>query len=286
MKDRNIIPDYYEFRYEIPQEEHPLYGLDSKDIIIAELSELGFESFIEQGIELLAYIQVNHVNPELLNQLKDLPIQFKNDRIIKGENWNAIWESNFEPIVISDKLYIRANFHPVNDSIKNEIIITPKMAFGTGHHATTKLMLEEILTIEITGKNVMDMGTGSGVLAILAKKMGANEVFAIDNDPQCIVSTKENYIENGLDVKNIYLLEEMPKLDKFDIILANIQRNVLIEQFPFYANHLKKGGILLISGIEINDQDILIEKGIENGLNFDYFKALNNWIMIRFKQHS
>lgn len=283
MKDQNLIPDYYEFRFEIPSDEHPLYGFDAKDIIIAELSELGFESFTESGEELLAYININQFKPEFLNDLEDLPIQPKEHRIIKGENWNAIWESNFEPVVISDKLYIRANFHPIHDSIKNEVIITPKMSFGTGHHATTKLMLEELLSLEITGKKVMDMGTGSGVLAIVAKKMGANEVFAVDNDPQCILNTKENYLENNLKIENIYLITQMPELDKFDIILANIQRNVLIEQLPFYANHLAKGGILLISGIEISDKELLIKKGKENGLNFDYFKALNNWIMIRFQ---
>lgn len=274
-------PDYLEYIF-IPAATADNFE-EAKDILIAELSDAGFESFTDTDEQLSAYIRQEGAEDFTIPVFLQTNVVLKEKNLIKGQNWNQVWESNFEPIEIPGKLYVRANFHAPHPTLTNELVITPKMSFGTGHHSTTRLMLEELLTMDLTGKRVLDMGCGTGILALAAFKQGATDVTAVDNDPQCIINSTENYIENGQAPKQIYLLENMPALSPFDLIIANIQRNVLLEQMHWYTNHLKPGGILLVSGIRPEDKDDLTTAADTNGLKFAYFNGLNDWIMIRFE---
>lgn len=279
--ENNAYPDYRE--YEFLLETDPDMESETAEILIAELSVLGFESFSEEDGKVFAYIREADLTEETEESIATLgyakSYSFKK---IPGQNWNAVWESNFEPIEIPGRCRIRADFHEPDSSFPLEIVVTPKMSFGTGHHSTTRLMMEAILDMNLSGKRILDMGCGTGILAILAGKMGSSDITAIDNDPQCIINTRENFDENQIISSQLYLLGEEPVLEKFDLILANIQRNVLLEQISWYADHLKSGGKLLVSGIHEDSVADLTKAGARSGLKFDYFKALNGWVMMAF----
>jgi len=276
--ETNAYPDYREYSFTLNKETE-----DAASILIAELSDLGFESFVEEEDTVLAYIREDEITPATETELAKLNmISSVTSRTIGGQNWNAVWESNFEPIEIPGLCRIRADFHTTDPSYPLEIIITPKMSFGTGHHATTRLMIEEMFTLDWKDKKVLDMGCGTGILAILASKLGAAEVYAIDNDPQCIINTRENFTENDTPAEHIYLAGRHEVLPVFDVILANIQRNVLLDQMEFYSEQLNNAGTLLVSGIHDEDRKDLISTADATGLKFDYFKGLNGWIMMKF----
>jgi ribosomal protein L11 methyltransferase len=279
--EQHAYPDYREYVFVL--ETDPSLEEETASMLIAELSVLGFESFTEEDGKVMAYIREEDMTQDTEISISEIPYASSYSyRTIKGQNWNAVWESNFEPIEIPGLCRIRADFHTSDPNFPLEIIVTPKMSFGTGHHATTRLMIEEMFTLDWKEKSVLDMGCGTGILAILAAKLGAKEVFAIDNDPQCIINTRENFDENAVAGDHIYLLESHPELPRFDRILANIQRNVLLDQMPFYRKHLAPGGVLLVSGIHEEDKEDLTSAAHVVQLKFDYFKALNGWIMMKF----
>ncbi|WP_324023355.1 50S ribosomal protein L11 methyltransferase [Maribacter sp. BPC-D8] len=258
----------------------------ASDLLIAELGEVGFESFVEEDDDVLAYIQKTDWSEGML---EDLPIlenpryKFTYDyKEIEQENWNATWEQNFQPIIVDDICMIRAPFHEAID-VDYDIVIEPKMSFGTGHHETTHMMLQHILQLDLKGKTVLDMGSGTGVLAILAGMRGATTIDAIDIDNWCYLNAKENVERNNMDFISVYegdvaLLEGK----KYDLIIANINRNILLADIPSYAKSLNAGGTLLLSGFYTEDLDMITQKCTELALKFEKNLERNNWVAAKY----
>lgn len=256
------------------------------DILIAELGELGFESFVENETGLLAYILKSEWRDDMLEDL--FVSQNPNFKIswtskeIEQQNWNAEWEKNFHPILVDDRCMVRAPFHEAVE-VDYDIVIEPKMSFGTGHHETTHMMLQHILDNDFEGKSVLDMGCGTGVLAILGKKRGAAYTEAIDIDEWCYLNTKENVERNNCsDIKAFQGDSSLLKGKKFDVILANINRNILLEDIPVYANCLKKDGTLFLSGFYLEDLDAISSKCGAYGLEFEKNLEKNNWVAAKY----
>lgn len=258
----------------------------ASDILIAELGEVGFESFVEEENGVLAYIKKEDWNVDILIGLtilenRNFEISFTYKEIAQ-ENWNATWEQNFQPIIIDDRCMVRAPFHEKNN-VEYDIIIEPKMSFGTGHHETTYMMLQLILNMDIENKHVLDMGCGTGVLAILASKRGAKKIDAIDVDNWCYQNSLENTERN--EVRNVAVYEGDASLlsnQKYDLIIANINRNILMQDIPKYKASLHKGGILLLSGFYLEDLNLIIEKCNEVGLRFENNLEKNNWVAAKY----
>lgn len=258
----------------------------ASDILIAELGEVGFESFVEQEDGVLAYIQKTDWNDVMLDNVEILRNpSFKISYVrkeIKQENWNATWEQNFQPIIVDDVCMIRAPFHEKKE-VTYDIVIEPKMSFGTGHHETTHMMLQHILDMEFQDKAVLDMGSGTGVLAILAAMRGASSVDAIDIDNWCYMNAKENVVRNDVDYINVYegdasLLESQ----RYDVIIANINRNILLEDITKYVRCLEPNGVLLLSGFYKQDLDSITQKCAEEGLRFKKNLEKNNWVAAKY----
>lgn len=227
-----------------------------REVAVAELAELGFDSFEETIDGLKAYIlppqfNADHLEATTLFQLEEVNVSYVTSNL-EPKNWNAEWEAQFDPIEVGGRLRIRAPFHAAVPGVP-EVIIQPQMSFGTGHHPTTHLMSEAVLDSEIEGKEVLDMGTGTGVLAILAQQRGASRVQAIDIDEWSVENTKENAERNQASGMDIRLGESDQISGQFDVILANINRNILADQMHVYASHLKPGGSLFLSGFYPED---------------------------------
>jgi len=259
-----------------------------QDLLINDLAQIGFDTFEETDLGFNAYIITDKFNQKTLDNsllVYEGECAFTYEiNLIPAKNWNQVWESNFEPIAIKDKIYVRATFHPSKSNYAYEIVIDPKMAFGTGHHQTTAMMMEYMLETDFKGKNVLDMGCGTGILAILASKMGALKVVAIDNDIVCYDSVLENCALN--DIKNVSTLcgsKEIIPLQKYDIILANINRNILLDQIPNYAQVLKQNGTIILSGFHLTpDLKILTQAGNVVNLKYLHNKKLNEWVAAVF----
>lgn len=263
-----------------------------KDVFTTLLAEAGCDSFSDGEDEhiLLAYIPENLFNEDyfrglLANHDYDVNIEFNFSKI-ETQDWNAVWESNYSPVLIADRCYIRAPFHESMPEAEYNILIEPKMSFGTAHHETTSLMIEYLLEENVTGKNLLDMGAGTGILAILASKKGANPVVAIDNDEWAYRNNLENNKHN--DTENIEVLlgdaSAIPQ-KSFDIILANINRNILLNDIAAYAKRLPQKGLLFLSGFYENpDLDIIKQKCAEEGLRFVNHKEKNNWVAAKFEK--
>lgn len=259
------------------------------DILISELAEIGFESFVQDKEILKAYIpQENFNKTQFEGKLMNFPLPETNigytHAIIEETDWNHEWEKHyFQPIEIEDKCIIRSSFHQIDKQVRYEIIIDPKMAFGTGHHETTYLMLSELLEMPLEKKSLLDMGCGTAVLAILAAMRGATPVTAIDIDPWAYENAKENIrLNKKTDIKIHLGGAEQIKEKTFDCILANINRNILLNDMPTYAKALNKGGILLISGFYASDIPILKEKAEAEKLLYAYYKTRNDWTLVKF----
>ncbi len=277
--------DYLEFDFVInPIEE-------GSEILIAQLSEIGFDSFVNTDTGIQAYVQEKLFNKDQFDQLQILKDK-KNFKIsytykqIPSQNWNAVWESNFEPVIIADRCYVRAPFHPSNQTFEFELLIEPKMSFGTAHHETTSLMIQLLLDIELKDKTVLDMGCGTGILAILAHKKGAKDIVAIDNDEWAFENTKENIARNNVTIKSMLgdatLIADM----KFDFILANINRNILLKDISAYTISLNDNGMLLMSGFYTEDLSAIQKKCETNGLTFQKHLIKNNWVAVSFNKKS
>ena len=230
------------------------------EILVASLSDIGFESFMEEENELLAYISTQNEELSLIHSLlssfsdkKDLELTYVRTNI-EHQNWNALWEADFEPVYVDDRLSIVAPFHGVEARRNRVIEIDPKMSFGTGHHQTTFLMCQQILNLALVDKLVLDMGTGTGVLAILAEQLGAREIIAIDIESWSVENTKWNAERNGC--TKIVAIEggaSLIPLLNFDFVFANINKNILKHQLPIYSQVLTEGGTLLLSGFFNSD---------------------------------
>lgn len=251
--------------------------------LIAMLFALNFYGFEEKENELIAYVgeeEFRAAEVEQVCNLLDLPFT---TQVIAQQNWNALWESNFEPVVVDDFCTIRADFHPPSTATKHEIIITPKMSFGTGHHATTYLMIKQMSELDFNGKSVADFGTGTGILAIMAEKLGATEVLAIDHDDWCIENSSENIERNKSTTITLQKEDHFVAGRQFDIILANINRNVIVDNLDSLANGITNSGYLLLSGLLQTDESAVVAAFQETGLTFLRKSERNNWICLLFK---
>ncbi len=257
------------------------------EILTALIADFKFDTFETTETGFTAYIKEED-SPEVnLTELifEDFTYTYSIEKIVPT-NWNSEWEKNFEPVVIDNLLCIRAPFHPTNTSVKNEIVIMPKMSFGTGHHQTTRLVCQYLFNLNFTNKRVLDMGCGTGVLAILTKQLGATDILAIDIDEWSVENSIENCATNS--AKEIVVIkgdiENLETESPFDIILANINKNILKQHLPNYSKKLNINGTLILSGFFTTDCDEL--KDIAQQNNLEYTTQTNNseWAMLVFKK--
>lgn len=254
------------------------------EIASAWLSTFAFESFVDHDKGITAFIPKDQNPAELLKDCLKIPFEgiklSVTIEVIEGQNWNAVWEAQFRPITVGDWT-VRASFH-APATTKHELIIDPQMSFGTGHHATTQLMLEQIIELNPNDMSVFDLGTGTGVLAILAKKVGASTVYGVDIEDWCVENAKENASKNG--ILDISFSNDDINLftSKFDVLLANINRNVLCEHLPKYAALLNTNGTLLVSGFHKEDVAALTNLAHKHGFRFEGKKEKEGWTCLKF----
>jgi ribosomal protein L11 methyltransferase len=256
------------------------------EILIAELGYAGFESFVETEDGVSAYIQKEEWTDGMLEGIQilkskefDITYTFED---IEQTNWNAEWEKNFNPIVVDNQCTVRAPFHDQPDTTY-DIVIEPKMSFGTGHHETTHMMIQHILNNDFKNKSVLDMGCGTGVLAILAEMKGAQPLDAIDFDHWCYLNSLENVARNNC--KHITVLEGDAQLlpgKTYDIVIANINRNILLQDMSTYADTLKDGGVLFLSGFYAEDIAVIESACGKCGLQLEDTLERNNWVALKF----
>ena len=278
------------------------------ELLVAELSDLGFDGFNEEeleegqndGVDLSnglgigaghckTYMLADQFEAELVqNELDIIFNQYYltySKSIIKEQNWNAVWESNFEPIRVGDFVGIRAHFHPeFEPEVAHDLKITPKMSFGTGHHPTTFSMIQLMQRINFKAKTVYDFGTGTGILAILAEKLGAQKVLAVDNDDWCIENATENMLNNASKVITIEKVESALQKDHYDIVLANVNRHIIEANMDELTQIGKPGGILVLSGLLIEDQSDIVELAASKGWQFQEAQPLNGWGSVMFNR--
>jgi ribosomal protein L11 methyltransferase len=260
------------------------------EILIAELGQIGFDSFVEEEQFLLAYIPATLYQAQDLEDLKeqyqDL-FQFSfTQKNIPAQNWNAVWESDYKPVIVRDQCLVRSTFHQIDKKYPYEITINPKMSFGTGHHETTSLMLEFLLDVEVKGKNVIDAGCGTGILAIMAEKRGAAYVNAFDIEEWAVWNGEENIALNNCKCIEIaqMTIQELPKDKTYGLILANINKNTLLKEISEYVEYLETEGELLLSGFYETDLDDIKEVTESSSLTFVNYKTQNNWVAAKFKK--
>lgn len=257
---------------------------EQSDQLIAQLNEIGFEGFEEQENGLKAFIPLTDYDEVSLNDFtRSLQLNFSKT-VIEETNWNQVWESNFDPVIVDDFVAIRADFHAPVSNVQLEIIITPKMSFGTGHHATTYMMMQQMREIDFAGKKVFDFGTGTGVLAILAEKSGAKKILAVDNDDWSIDNANENIKRNDCVAIDLKLSNTAAMNDSFDIILANINKNVILDNLEVLAKQLLPDGLLLLSGLLVEDEQDILSASKKYGLKFRNKTERHNWLFIKFSR--
>lgn len=270
--------NYKEIVINVPEE-----GL--KDVLIALLANIGYEGFEEEDSHLKAFIAADSFSQDDLAELLEPHGISSTVNDIPQQNWNAVWEHNFDPVIVDDLCVVRAPFHSPIPGAKYEIIITPKMSFGTGHHATTRLMIQQMEDIDFDNKSVFDFGTGTGVLAILAEKMGAAYVLAIDNDEWSYENAQENAAGNNADKVEISM-DGIETIDrKFDIILANINRHILLAYMPQLYAICTANGKVIMSGLLNDDKEIIVDAAVSVGFKEVNCKELNGWISLLFDRN-
>ncbi|CAM1345608.1 50S ribosomal protein L11 methyltransferase [Tenacibaculum amylolyticum] len=271
---------YIEYIFKVTPKE------PATEILIAELGGLGFESFVENEEGVAAYIQKNDWNPSILEGVfvltsDEFEITYSHKEITQV-NWNEEWEKNFEPIQVNNEVSIRAPFHE-NPNLAYDIVIEPKMSFGTGHHETTHMMIQHLLALDVTDKKVLDMGCGTGILAIFAEMKGAKPIDAIDIDNWCYINSLENVERNNC--KHITAYEGDVALlanKKYDIIIANINRNILLKDMQAYVNSLNDNGVLLLSGFYQEDIPVIDKEVSAYNLKLDTVIERNNWVAVKY----
>jgi ribosomal protein L11 methyltransferase len=268
----------YHLRYELYFET---MDEEQSEQLIAFLDMQGFSGFEETDNTLRAYIPEIDFSEEALAGLVSLfPSLAYTQSVVENRNWNKQWEESFAPVLVDDFAAIRAHFHMPMDGVEHEIVITPKMSFGTGHHATTYLVMQQMRKLDIAGKKVIDFGTGTGVLAILAEKMGAREVTAIDNDDWSIENAKENILQNNCTRIHIEKGAVFPSREQYDTILANITLNVILDNLSLIAVATKPGTQLVFSGIIQKDEDALINAIKQAGLTYQSSAQRGEWMVV------
>ncbi|NSW46241.1 MAG: 50S ribosomal protein L11 methyltransferase [Bacteroidales bacterium] len=267
--------------------ELPIINDNIDEILVAVLSEIGFEGFFNDETMLKAYIEENAFNKDQFEQLlfQFLPNAHYSIATLPNKNWNEQWEKTYEPVIIDKRCIIKAPFHQIEKKYPLEIIINPKMAFGTGHHQTTQLIIERLFEINLKNKKVIDAGCGSGILSIAAEKLGASQIWAFDIDEWSVINTIENIELNKC--KNIIVKKGTIndiKPQPAHIILANINRNILLNEMTHYNKCLDPDGLLIISGFIKPDVDILLQKAQQEGfINIDSYHK-NEWFCLALKK--
>ena len=268
--------NYYACSFSNPDNEN------LKDMFMELLGEIGFDSFMDTDDGFDAYCQEPLLNDEELNDIMQME-QFANVKLLKKElipdqDWNATWEASYEPVIINEFCRIRAPFHKVEGSYKYDLIIEPKMSFGTAHHETTSQIIELMLQSDFTGQNLLDMGSGTGVLAILAKKLGSAMTVAIDNDEWAYRNALDNIRLNDENEIIVELGDASSLNDRqFDVILANINRNILLRDMKEYVKCLVDGGKIFFSGFYEEDLVLITKEAERLGLTYSNHVTKNNW---------
>jgi len=261
---------------------------EEREIVMAKMSLIGFEGFTEGEDIIQAYIDetvhsgeaINHLVDELSDLGIDLQYRF---HIREDQNWNEEWEKKYHPVIIENSLLIRAPFHAADHDLPCTLIIEPKMSFGTGHHHTTRLMIKEMMKHELAGKRLLDMGCGTGILGIYAAKKGAQRVLGVDKDQWAYENALENVERNGTNLVEIRLGDvNVLKEEKFDVILANITRNILVRDMCEYDEHLEHGGILIVSGFLAEDVQYVLNTAYRCNLNHHHTIEESNWLSLSF----
>jgi len=255
------------------------------EMLIAQLGYVGFESFVEQDNGVKAYIQKQEWNSKILEDVfllhsNEFNITFEHNEIAQT-NWNEEWEKNFNPIQVDDLVSIRAPFH-TNPSLQFDIVIEPKMSFGTGHHETTHMMVQHLLALDLDTKKVLDMGCGTGILAIFAEMKGAKPIDAIDIDRWCYENSLENIQRNNCNHITVYEGDASLLKEKYDVIIANINRNILLSDMKTYTDCLNENGVLLLSGFYKEDIVIIEDEVTKHGLTFETMIQRNNWVALKY----
>ena len=272
--------DFIELTVEAPRE--------LADILVAELGEVGFDTFEDNDAGFCAYTTEAAfdlgVVAEIMSRYEGLGELNYSHRTITRQNWNAEWEKNFQPLVIADRVSVRAPFHPAPQGVDYDIVIMPRMSFGTGHHETTALMIENQLDIDHRGLRVLDMGCGTGILAIMAEKLGARQVLAVDVEPWTVENAADNAAENQCRTIECRLggAEVLAGEAFFDLILANINRNVLLEDMHVYADLLPSGKCILFSGFYEEDLDKIKNEATRQDLIYQRHRTLRSWVSAIF----
>jgi ribosomal protein L11 methyltransferase len=268
------------------------WSSSEKEILYAKMAQIGFEGFVEGDDDIQAFIDERSYDADVLNQLIDelagvnIKVQYRFHRT-EDQNWNEEWEKKFNPVVIDDRVLIRAPFHDSSSDLECTLVIEPKMSFGTGHHHTTKLMIRAMAKHPLQGKRILDMGCGTGVLGIFACKQGATRVLGVDNDQWAYENALENVRRNKsicMDVR----LGDVGVLYKemFDMILANITRNTLVRDMSVYTEHLLEDGLMIISGILAEDVQYVLNEAYRCGLNHLSTGEESNWISLTFSKRN
>ena len=256
------------------------------EILVAELGELPFESFIDSDSGIVAYIQKQFWTENILDDLHiltspEFQVSYTIEEIVQV-NWNEEWEKNFEAIDVEGMCHVRAPFHPKTKA-KYDIVIEPKMSFGTGHHETTHMMIQHLLETDVAGKKTLDMGCGTAILAILAEMKGAQPIDAIDIDNWCYLNSIENAERNNCNQITVYEGDaDLLEGKKYDLIIANINRNILLNDMKSYVDCLSKGGILLLSGFYNEDIPFIDASCSEKGLTYVKKLERNNWVSLKY----
>ena len=273
---------YIEYKFTVTPKE------PATEILIAELGNVGFESFVENENGLTAYIQKENGNDALLEGIfilnsDEFSIDYTQHEVAQT-NWNAAWEKNFEAIEVDGTVSIRAPFHE-NPNLKYDIVIEPKMSFGTGHHETTHMMVQHLLQLELENKKVLDMGCGTGILAIFAEMRGAKPTDAIDIDNWCYLNSIENVARNNCEHISVFEGDSTLLTDKkYDVIIANINRNILLMDMEIYTNCLNEKGVLLLSGFYKEDIPMIDAEVSKYQLKLETNLERNNWVALKYNK--
>lgn len=274
--------DYLEFKITCLEE--------FREILIAELAEIGFDSFLETEEGIDAYAPEADFDrgkfDELISNYREAAGISLTEGKMPKVNWNEEWEKNYDPIAVDDLVYVRASFHEPVSGFNHEIVINPKMSFGTGHHATTFQMLRHQGEVDHAGKRVLDVGSGTGILAIMAHLLGAREVEAFDIDDWCVENGNENFDLNGLSTRmGLGTIRQVNPTGPFDIVLANINKNVLLDEMEIYAGLLPSRGYLLLSGFYTEDIEDLVNAAAPFGLELKKKSSKDNWAALILQKH-
>ncbi len=254
------------------------------EMLIAQLSEEGFEGFEEREDSLLVFIPLlNWKEDALMAILSPFSLDYSVQELA-DRNWNEEWERNFQPVRVGDFCAVRASFHEALPGVRHDIVITPKMSFGTGHHATTYMMMEAMERVDFTGKAILDFGTGTGVLAILAEKLGAASITAIDNDDWSIENARENVINNQSVKIYVEKLDQIGQTGLFDVLLANINKNVILHTLPGMSQHLTEHGVIILSGLLPEDGPEIEMAANSCGYAVTLRLERGNWICLQLEK--